>query len=206
MQFKYFIVASLLLIFIAIAGCTSPSPSPTPTAVAPTATPVPTPTSVPVATENPTAVPSVAPTATAMPTATPSPVYGNGTPMTLSNININWDTTGYQGMAEESASMTVANTIPDTMVLDAEVDYLVSTPITIVNPDGTSQNLSNTITKTTYVGLLQPGDHKDVSFQVEHNKNVPATVSVVLKWRGGSAKVFEKTYNWPDHSLGTENP
>ncbi len=202
MQFKYVIVASLLLIFIAVAGCTSPSPTASPTAGVPSATPIATTVPTAIVNASPTAAPSAAPTV--MPTATPRPLYGNGTPLVVSNININWDTTGYQGMAEESATMTVSNTVPNSMVLDIEVDYLVSTPTSVIDSDGTVHNLTNTITKTYTVGMLQPGEHKDVNFQVEHNKNVPATVSIILKWRGGSAKVFENTYNWPDNNLGTE--
>lgn len=99
--------------------------------------------------------------------------------------------------------MTVKTIANDTIVQDAVVLYNVTTPATLVNPDGSKQNFTNTISKVANLGLMQPGDSKDLTFSAEHAKNVPATITVTIKWRGGSAKVFETTLNAPDHNIGT---
>jgi hypothetical protein len=195
MEFKYVIIASLLMAALALSGCTSPAPtaSPSPTAEAPTVTPVETPTPVP--------TPEASPTPTEAPT--PVPAYTNGSPISVSNIKIDWDTTQFEGQAKETASMTVKNTLSDSILLDVVVYYKVTTPATFVNPDGSVENHTNTITKTANIGMMQAGEQKDLTFQVDHNKNVPTTVSIVVKWRDGSAVVFEKTLDLPDYSFDT---
>lgn len=197
MKFTYVVIASLLMAALALSGCTSPAPtaSPSPSATAPTATPAATPT--------PTATPSPAPTVAPTPAPTPVPVYANSSPVAVSNIRIDWDTTQYEGQAKETASMTIKNIRNDSIVLDVAVLCKVTTPTTFVDPDGTVHNLTNTITRTANIGMMQVGEQRDVAFQVDHNKNVPVTVSVTVQWRGGSAVVFEKTLNIPDHSFGT---
>lgn len=197
MKFTYVVIASLLMAALALSGCTSPAPtaSPSPSATAPTATPAATPT--------PTATPSPAPTVAPTPAPTPVPVYANSSPVAVSNIRIDWDTTQYEGQAKETASMTIKNIRNDSIVLDVAVLCKVTTPTTFVDPDGTVHNLTNTITRTANIGLMQVGEQRDVAFQVDHNKNVPVTVSVTVQWRGGSSTVFERTLNLPDHSFGT---
>jgi hypothetical protein len=136
-----------------------------------------------------------------VPTAVP--VYSNGSPLSISNIKVDWDTTSYEGQAKETATMTVKNTLNDTVLLDVFVYYKVTTPTTFIDPDGTVHNLTNTITKTANVGMMQVGEHRDLSFQVDHNKNVPTVVSVTVQWRGGSTVVFERDLDIPDHRFGT---
>jgi hypothetical protein len=200
MELKLIVIASLLTAVLALSGCTSPAATPSPSAAAPTATPVATPTFVP-----PADTPVPTPVATLVPTAAPTavPAYSNGSPVSVSNIKIDWDTTSYEGNAKETATMSVKNDLNDSIVLDVFVYYKVSTPTTFIDPDGTVHNLTNTITKTENLGMMQVGDHKDLSFQVSHNKNVPAVVSVTVQWRGGSAVIFEKTLEMADHSFGT---
>jgi hypothetical protein len=121
--------------------------------------------------------------------------------VSVSNIKINWDTNGYDGMARQTATMTVDNVNNETLTLDVVVLYKVTTPTTITNPDGSIQNF--TITKRQDLGTMQWDDSKDLTFEVSHNKNVPVTVTIVVQWRGGQAVVFEKTLTMADHSLGT---
>jgi hypothetical protein len=97
----------------------------------------------------------------------------------------------------------VDNVNNETLTLDVVVLYKVTTPTTITNPDGSMQNLTNTITKRQDLGTMQWNDHKDLTFDVSHNKNVPVTVTIVVQWRGGQAVVFEKTLTMADHSFGT---
>ncbi len=202
MKFNYLVIASLLMAAMAISGCTSPAASPSPTA-APTATPAATPTP----TATPTPAPTVAPTPTprgALEHPTPVPEYSNNSPVSVSHIKVDWDTTQYEGQAKETASMTVKNIKSDSIVLDVVVKYMVTTPATFANPDGSFENRTNTVTATpVYIGLMQVGEQRDVTFQVDHKKNVPATVTVLVQWRGGSAVVFDKTLNLPDHSFDT---
>ncbi len=198
MNSKYLIIATLTIFMIAVSGCTSP---------APTASPSPSPLATAAATALPTAVPPVTPTpvptAAPTPVPTPVPVYTNSSPISASNIKIDWDTTQYEGAAKETASMTVKNTLSDAIVSDVVVSFKVTTPTTFMNPDGTIDNRTNTITKQANIGLMQAGDSKDLTFQVDHLKNVPVTVSIVIEWRGGSAIVFKKALDLPDHKFGT---
>jgi len=106
-------------------------------------------------------------------------------------------------MARQTATMTVDNVNKEALTLDVAVLYKVTTPTTITNPDGSVQNLTNTITKRQDLGTVQWDDHKDLAFDASHNKNVPVTVSIVVQWRGGQAVVFEKTLTMADHSFGT---
>lgn len=196
MKFTYVVIASLLMAALALSGCTSPAPtaSPSPSATAPTATQAATPT--------PTATPSPAPTVA--PSPSPMPAYSNGSPVSISNIKIDWDTTQYEGQAKETVTMKVKNTLTDSVVLDVVVTYKVTMPATFANPDGSLENRTNTLTATPQnIGLMQVGEQRDVTLHIDHNKNVPVTVSVTVQWRGGSAVVFEKTLNIPDHSFGT---
>lgn len=196
MKFTYVVIASLLMAALALSGCTSPAPtaSPSPSATAPTATQAATPT--------PTATPSPAPTVA--PSPSPMPAYSNGSPVSISNIKIDWDTTQYEGQAKETVTMKVKNTLTDSVVLDVVVIYKVTMPATFANPDGSLENRTNTLTATPQnIGLMQVGEQRDVTLHIDHNKNVPVTVSVTVQWRGGSAVVFEKTLNIPDHSFGT---
>ncbi len=177
---------------VAMSGCTSPAPSPSPSPL-PTATPEP--TAVPTPTPEPTPGPSAAPT--------PLPEYSDGSPVSVSNIRIDWDTTQFAGQAEQTATMTVKNTLDDSLVVDVNVLYTVSTPATIVHPDGRVENFTSVNKKTAHVGLMQAGEQRDISIQVEHARGVPATVAILVQWRGGSAVLFEKTLDMPDHSYGT---
>jgi len=99
--------------------------------------------------------------------------------------------------------MVVVNMQNDSIIPDVEVDYSVSTPVVLVNADGTHNTSVSTITRSDFIGLMQPGERQNVTFQVDHAKNVPATVAITLKWRGGSTTVFERTLNLPDYSSGT---
>jgi hypothetical protein len=99
--------------------------------------------------------------------------------------------------------MAVKNALPDGIVFDVKVLYKVTTPATLVNADGSTENFTNTVTKTENIGIMQPGDQKTLTFDVDHHKNVPATVSVIVQWRGGQAVVFEKTLTLQDFSMGT---
>ncbi len=190
MKITYLAIAAVFMAAMAISGCTSPAPSPSPL---PTATPEPTP------------APTPTPEPTAVPTATPTPVpeYSNDSPVSVSHVRIDWDTTQFSGQAKQTATMTVKNTQSDSLVVDVNVLYTVSTPATFVDADGTVHNFTNPNKKTVHVGLMQAGEQRDVSVQVEHARNVPATVTIVLQWRGGSAAVFEKTLEIPDNSFGT---
>ncbi len=194
MKLNYLVIASLLMAVLAISGCTSPAASPTPS---------PSPTEAPAATPAPTVTPTPEPTATPTPTATPVPVYSNGSPVSVSQIKIDWDTTQYNDRATQTATMTVKNTLGDSIVQDVEVLYKVTTPAVFVNPDGSYENRTNTVTATQHIGLMQAGEQRDLTFQLDHTKNLPATVSVTITWRGGSAVVFNKTLEMPDHSFGT---
>jgi hypothetical protein len=132
------------------------------------------------------------------------PEYSNNSPVSVSNIKIEWDTTQYEGQAKETASMTVKNMLNDSIVLDVVVQYKVTTPAIFANPDGSFENRTNTVTATPRnIGVMQVGEQRDVTFQVDHAKNVPATVTITVQWRGGSAVVLNKTLDLPDHSFGT---
>lgn len=199
MEFKVILFVLAMTGVLLVSGCTSPSPTATPqatTEVTPTPTPI-------ANTSTPTPAPTEAPTVTPTPAPTALPVYANGSPVSVSNIKIDWDTNGYDGMARQTATMTVDNVNNETLTLDVVVLYKVTTPTTITNPDGSMQNLTNTITKRQDLGTMQWDDHKDLTFDVSHNKNVPVTVTIVVQWRGGQAVVFEKTLTMADHSLGT---
>lgn len=190
---------------IAVAGCTSTAPSPTPT-LEPAATPTPAATPVPTVIVNastPTPEPAATPTPEPTAAATPAPVYADGSPVSISDIRIAWDTTGFDGQARESVTMTMKNVDPDNLTLDVVVLYRVTTPITFIDPDGTVHNSTNTVTKTQSIGLVQWQDRRDISFEVSHIKNVPATISIAVQWRGGQATVFEKTIEMADHGFGT---
>jgi hypothetical protein len=92
----------------------------------------------------------------------------------------------------------------DSIVLDVVVQYNVATPAALINPDGSIENFTAIVKATPQnIGLMQAGEQRDVTFQVEHAKNVSATVSIIVQWRGGSAVVFNKILNLPDHSFGT---
>lgn len=195
MKFTYLVIASLLMAAMALSGCTSPAVSPLPTA---------TPTAIPTATPAPTATPTPAPTVAPTPAPTPVPEYSNGSPVSVSHVRIDWDTTQYEGRAKETASMTVKNMMNDSIVLDVVVQYNVATPAALINPDGSIENFTAIVKATPQnIGLMQAGEQRDVTFQVEHAKNVSATVSIIVQWRGGSAVVFNKILNLPDHSFGT---
>jgi hypothetical protein len=194
MRSHYIVLVSLLMAAMAISGCTSPAASPSPTA-APTATP----TATPAPTETPTPAPTVTPT----PEPTAVPEYSDGSPVSVSGIKIDWDTTQFEGRAKETATMTVKNALDEGVVLDVVVLYKVATPAMLVNPDGSVENYTNTVTSTQNIGLMQVGEQRDLTFQVDHTKNVPVTVSVTVQWRGGSAVVFNRTLELPDNSFGT---
>lgn len=200
MEFKLVSIVLLIIAGLAVSGCTS-SPA------APTATPQATPTATPIVNAStPTPAPTGTPTPlppTPTPTPTPQPVYTNGSPVSVSGIKINWDTTSYEGQARETATMTIKNANPDNLVPDVVVLYKVTTPTTVIDPDGTVHNLTNTITKRQDVGVMQWNDQKDLTFEVDHNKNNPVTISVEVQWRGGHATVFEKTLTLADHNFGT---
>ncbi|HTY90187.1 MAG TPA: hypothetical protein VMC84_03335 [Methanocella sp.] len=198
MEFKPVLIVLLIAAGVAAAGCSAPAATPTPTAT-PNATAVPTPEAAAVPSETPTPAPVATPT----PTPTPWPVYSNNSPVSVSNIKITWDTTGFEGQAHETATMTLNNVNKDNLVLDIVLLYKVTTPTTVIDADGTVHNLTNTITKPQNIGVMQWEDRKDVSFDVYHNKNVPATVTIVAQWRGGQATLFEKTLNMADNSFGT---
>lgn len=198
MKFGYVVIASLLVAALAISGCTSPTPTPSPSAAAPTVTPEASPSATAIVNAStPTPAPTTAPT------PTPVPSYSNGSPVSVSDIKIDWDTTSYYGEAHQAATMTVKNAQPDGIVFDVVVLYKVSTPATLVNADGSTENFTNTVTKTENIGLMQPGDQRTITFQADHHKNVPATVSVIVQWRGGKAVVFEKTLTLQDFSMGS---
>jgi len=200
MEMKLIFITAMLALALAMSGCTMPGASPSPT---PTPTPLPTATAAPtVNASTPTPVPA-SPTPTATPTPTPHPEYSNGAPVSISNVKIHWDTSGYDDQAKETATMTLNNLNKDNLVLDVAVIYEVSTPTTIVDAMGNTQNLTNTVSKTQNIGVVQWEDQKDLTFQIDHSKIMPETVSVIVKWRGGQATVFQQTLNLTDHSAGT---
>jgi len=199
MEVRYALVALLLMATIAVAGCTSSSPAVSPT-------PSPSPAPAPAESVTPTAMPvtpTPVPTQIATLAPTPWPTYQDGSPVAVSHIKISWDMGEYLGQAEEFVSMTLINTRNDTVIPDVEVDYSVSTPAMIVNPDGTKYNSSTTVTKSDFIGMLEPSEQRNITFQVDHSQNMPATVSITLKWRGGSANVFEQSLNMPEYQSGT---
>ncbi|HTX44309.1 MAG TPA: hypothetical protein VMC61_06225 [Methanocella sp.] len=181
---------------VSLAGCAVPGASPTPS---PSPSPLPTVTPTPTPEPTPTPAPTVAPT----PAPTPWPVYSNGSPVAVSHVRVTWDTTQYEGQAKQTATITLKNVLNDGIVLDVNVIYKVTTPATVVDPDGTVHNLTNQVTRSSNIGMMDVGEQRDVTFQLDHPKNVPATISIILQWRGGSAVVLEKTVNMPDHDFGT---
>ncbi len=196
MKLTYLAFISLLVVALAISGCTFPSATPSP-APEPTVAPTPAPTEAP--TFTPTPAPAVAPT----PVPTPWPAYANGSPVSVSHVKISWDTTQFTGQATHSVAMTLKNAQNDSLVPGVSVLYTVSTPMTIIDPDGTAHNQSYPVTQSKFIGLMQSGDRRDVSFQSSHARNVPVTVTITVQWKGGSSVVFEKILNMPDHSQGT---
>ncbi len=199
MEFKVILFVLAMTAVLAVSGCTSPSPTATPQATTEA-----TPTATPVANAStPTPAPTEAATATPTPTPTALPAYTNGSPVAVSDIKINWDTTTYDGMAHQTATMAVDNVNKDNLTIGVVVLYKVSTPTTIINPDGSVENLTNTITKRQDLGTMQWNDHESLTFDVSHNKNVPVTITIEVQWRGGQAVVFEKTLTMADHSFGT---
>lgn len=203
MEFKVVLFVLALAGVLLVSGCTSPSATPTAT---PLASIEATPTATPIANAS-TPTPAPSETATPVPSATPTPAaapaYTNGSPVAVSDIKINWDTTTYDGMAHQTATMAVDNVNKDNLTIGVVVLYKVSTPTTIINPDGSTQNLTNTITKRQDLGTMQWNDHEDLTFDVSHNKNVPVTITIEVQWRGGQAVVFEKTLTMADHNFGT---
>jgi hypothetical protein len=191
MKLKCLLLISLLALVVAAAGCTSPTPAVSPT---PVATPTEQPTVAPTATPEPTATP--VPTPTPVPSATPRPAYGSGG-LQVSNVTINWDTSGYNSMATETATMDVKDISKDTLYESVELDYLVSTPA--VSSDG--NKYYNNITKTSFIGLLQPGDKVTRTFNVDHPMDVPVTIVVTMKWKGGSETILQKTVETPYFSF-----
>ncbi len=199
MEFKVILFVLAMTAVLAVSGCTSPSPTATPQATTEA-----TPTATPVANAStPTPAPTEAATATPTPTPTALPAYTNGSPVAVSDIKINWDTTTYDGMAHQTATMAVDNINKDNLTIGVVVLYRVSTPTTIINPDGSTENLTNTVTKRAELGTMQWNDHESLTFDVSHNKNVPVTITIEVQWRGGQAVVFEKTLTMADHSFGT---
>lgn len=99
--------------------------------------------------------------------------------------------------------MTVRKTLNDSILLDVNVIYTVSTPMTIMDPDGTSHNTTNPLKASKFLGAMQSGEQRDVSFAIDHARGVPATISVTVQWRGGSSVVLEKTLDIPDHSFSS---
>ncbi len=199
MEFKVVLFVLAVTGVLLISGCTSPSATPTPT---PQASIEATPTATPVANAStPAETPTPAPAATATPT--PVPAYSSGSPVAVSDIKVNWDTTTYDGMAHQTATMSVDNINKDNLTIGVVVLYKVSTPTTIINPDGSTENLTNTVTKRAELGTMQWNDHEGLTFDVSHNKNVPVTITIEVQWRGGQAVVFEKTLTMADHSFGT---
>ena len=200
MDAKYALVALSLMAVIAVAGCISSSPSVSPTispsvVQAPIASVTPTPTPVPTPMPLPTSISTTVPT--------PLPVYQDGAPVAATNIKISWDTAAYLGPAEEFVSMTVVNELNNSVLTDVEVDYSASTPTVIVNPDGTKYNSTATASASDFLGLMEPSEQRNITFQVDHSLNMPVTVSITLKWNGGSAQVLEQTLNMPASQSGT---
>ena len=200
MKVKYALVALLLMAAITVAGCTSSSPLVSPTispsvVQAPIASVTPTPTPVPTPMPLPTSISTTVPT--------PLPVYQDGAPVAATNIKISWDTAAYLGPAEEFVSMTVVNELNNSVLTDVEVDYSASTPTVIVNPDGTKYNSTATASASDFLGLMEPSEQRNITFQVDHSLNMPVTVSITLKWNGGSAQVLEQTLNMPASQSGT---
>lgn len=193
MRMNFMLVTLLIAAILAISGCTSPSPSPSPGAIVST-------------TSTPTAVASASPTSavTAIPSAVPTPPalttsLGN---LTASGISIDWDTTDI--LQHDVAHLSLQN-MGGTVIEDVNVDYTVATPVTVVNPDGTSSVSNQTATASSYVGKMSPTEVKNVTIQSpDHMKNTTAYVTILVSWKGGKGTALQTSLTAPNGKLGNQ--
>ena len=193
MRMNFILVTLLIAAILAISGCTSPSPTPSPSAiVSPTSTP--------------TAIANASPTSavTATPSAVPTPpvlttALGN---LTVSGISIDWDTTDI--LQHDIAHLSLQN-MGGTVIEDVNVAYTVATPVTLVNPDGTSSVSNQTATASVYVGKMSPTEVKNVTIQSpDHMKNTTVFVNILVSWKGGQGTALQTSLSAPSGKIGNQ--
>jgi hypothetical protein len=193
MRMNFMLVTVLIAAILAISGCTSPSPSPSPSAiVSPTLTPIAVANASP--TSAVTATPSALPTAPVLTTA-----LGN---LTVSGISIDWDTTDI--LQHDIAHLSLQN-MGGTVIEDVNVAYTVATPVTLVNPDGTSSVSNQTATASVYVGKMSPTEVKNVTIQSpDHMKNTTVFVNILVSWKGGQGTALQTSLSAPSGKIGNQ--
>ncbi|HEY3421829.1 MAG TPA: hypothetical protein VGK13_01630 [Methanocellaceae archaeon] len=204
MNVKYIFFALLIAAGIAISGCTSPPPSAT---VSPTVLP-PTTSSLPTSVPNATPAVPTAPVTNVTPTVTVAPPVSSGTAstrvgnLTVSGVSIDWDT--MDALQHDTAHVTLQSVDPS-VIQDVTVNLTVSTPSTLVNPDGTSSVVSQPIVSSVYLGKMSPNETKTVTLPtIDHAKNVPATATIKILWKGGDGNILQTTLSPPDYRMGTQ--
>ncbi len=201
MKLRYLLVALLIAAGIVLSGCTSPSPGAT-------VSPTPLPTSLPTAAANATVVASPTPAASGLPTSIPTSASSSGAAvtsvgnLTVSGVSIDWDTT--DPLQHDTAHVTLQS-VDTSVIQDVTVTYTVATPATIANSDGTTAIVSNPVTNSVYVGKMSPTEVKNVTIQVpDHPKNVPATITIQVSWKGGQGTILQGVLTAPDGTMGTQ--
>lgn len=201
MKLRHLLVALLIVAGIALSGCTSPSPGAT-------ASPTALPTSSPTTAATATAAASPTPAASAVPTSIPTSASSSGAAvtqvgnLTVSGVSIDWDTT--DPLQHDTAHVTLQS-VDTNVIQDVTVTYTVATPITLANSDGTSTTVSNPVSNSVYVGKMSPTEVKNVTITApDHGKNVPATVTIQVSWKGGEGTILQGVLSAPDGSMGTQ--
>ncbi len=193
MRMNFMLVTLLIAAILAISGCTSPSPTPSPSAiVSPTSTPTAVANASPTSTV--TAIPSAFPTPPVL-----APSLGN---LTVSGISIDWDTTDI--LQHDIAHLSLQN-MGGTVIEDVNVAYTVATPVTLVNPDGTSSVSNQTATASVYVGKMSPTEVKNVTIQSpDHMKNTTVFVNILVSWKGGQGTALQTSLSAPSGKIGNQ--
>lgn len=197
MKIKYLLVALLIVAGIALSGCTSASPD---AIVSPTVLPTNLPTTVD--TDNTAASPT--PAAVVAPSAASSSgaVMARVGNLSVLGVSVDWDSTD---RLQHDVAHVSLQSVATNVIQDVTVTYIVATPITLANPEGTTTILSNSMSNSVYVGKMSPTEVKDVTIQVpDHLKNVPATITILVSWKGGDGTVLQGTLSAPDGTLGTQ--
>jgi hypothetical protein len=92
-----------------------------------------------------------------------------------------------------------------TVIEDVNVAYTVATPVTLVNPDGTSSVSNQTATASVYVGKMSPTEVKNVTIQSpDHMKNTTVFVNILVSWKGGQGTALQTSLSAPSGKIGNQ--
>ena len=105
----------------------------------------------------------------------------------------------------DTAHVTLQSVDPS-VIQDVTVTYTTTTPATLSNSDGTTTSISNPVSNSVYVGKMSPTEVKNVTITLpDHPKNVPATVTIQVSWKGGEGTILQGVLSAPDFKMGTQN-